>query len=74
LAYYGSNFVAVRVENSFNISKGLIFISKDGKKWSNIESNFPALSAVAYGNNLFIAVGYYGTLINSKDGIKWNKE
>jgi hypothetical protein len=54
------------------LSKGLIFISKDGKKWSHIESNFPPLFAVAYGNNFFIAVGYDRTLINSKDGIKWH--
>ncbi|MFI5296392.1 MAG: WD40/YVTN/BNR-like repeat-containing protein [Thermodesulfovibrionales bacterium] len=37
----------------------------------NYSSNGNALNSVTYGNGLFVAVGYAGTIITSPDGVNW---
>jgi flagellin len=43
-----------------------ILTSADGIVWTNRTSaNVPCLSGIAYGNNRFVAVGRYGTILQS---------
>jgi hypothetical protein len=41
--------------------------------WRNPLPQGNGLSAVAYGNNQFVAVGYLGTILTSPDGIAWTE-
>lgn len=40
-------------------------------KWRNPLPQGNTLRAVTYSNNMYVAVGYYGTVIISKDGFNW---
>ncbi|MCL6458460.1 MAG: leucine-rich repeat domain-containing protein, partial [Gorillibacterium sp.] len=70
-AWNGKRYVAVGGETS----KGMIYSSEDGLTWTErktgIGTNF---TAVAWGNNTFVAQGYEGGIVAiSKDGITWKK-
>jgi hypothetical protein len=43
----------------------------DNWQWRNPLPQGNPLSAICYGNGLFVAVGYYGTVLTSIDGQKW---
>ncbi|WP_058300648.1 leucine-rich repeat domain-containing protein [Gorillibacterium timonense] len=67
----GKRYVAVGGE----YSKGMIYSSEDGITWTErktgIGTNF---TAVAWGNNTFVAQGYEdGVVAVSKDGVTWKK-
>jgi hypothetical protein len=39
--------------------------------WTLRSSGGTSLSGVTYGNGLFVAVGSYGTILTSPDGVSW---
>ena len=43
-----------------------------GTTWTSRNSGTP-LYAVTYGNNTFVAVGAYGTILTSTDGVSWTQ-
>jgi hypothetical protein len=47
--------------------------STDATTWTTRTSNFGSsmIKSVAYGNNLWVAGGYYGQIRTSTDGITW---
>lgn len=50
------------------------FITSDGTSFSQGSISYPAGSAiydVAYGNGVYVAIGTYGTVASSTDGITW---
>jgi hypothetical protein len=54
-----------------------ILSSPDGHRWTPRRDGVPfgtALNAVAWGNGRFVAVGSYGTILWSSDGIVWHDE
>lgn len=68
----------VAVGNPFGITlTSVIYTSPDGINWTLRESNsFKTLNYVAYGNGLYVAVGYYDSstdtgILTSPDGIEW---
>ncbi|WP_172674136.1 hypothetical protein [Syntrophomonas palmitatica] len=44
---------------------GQIFVSPDGENWGNISIEAYWLSSVAFGNNMFVAVGADGHIFTS---------
>lgn len=51
-----------------------IYISSDGISWNEIQVNeIPMLNGIAYYKDRFIAVGEFGTIIRSSDGVRWEK-
>jgi hypothetical protein len=56
-------------------SQGVVLTSPDGITWtSRPPGNTTTLEGVAYGNNLFVAVGLGGTVLSSSDGITWTNQ
>lgn len=61
---FGTNtFVAV--------GNRIIRTSSDGITWTTRSSPFTSLRSIAYGNGMFIAVGYGGSVMTSNDGTNW---
>ncbi|MDQ1353181.1 MAG: hypothetical protein QG657_3487 [Acidobacteriota bacterium] len=53
---------------------GLVKTSPDGINWTKRNPYVAqSLNSVAYGNNMFVAVGHCGRIIISPDGITWTK-
>jgi hypothetical protein len=48
-----------------------IFTSRDGREWREIQAAGNWLGGVAYGNEMFVAVGYHRSL-RSRDGSQWS--
>jgi hypothetical protein len=49
-------------------------VSDNGESWTLVgPQTRDALNAVAYGGNTFVAVGYQGTVLTSKDVVRWTK-
>lgn len=72
IAYSGSNYVIVGVNNSTN--KGTIYKSTDLTSWQNVSVNTSALNSVSFGNGGFVAVGTGGVLMSSQDGTTWSSK
>jgi hypothetical protein len=55
---------------------GKIWCSRDGIIWKNVEPEYSLdyIYEVAFGCNLFIAVGMDGNIIYSSDGYTWEVE
>lgn len=47
-----------------------IYISEDGKAWRRVDKD-SNIYGLTYGNGLYVAVGYGGRVMTSKDGISW---
>mgnify|MGYP000750277389 CR=1 FL=1 len=54
--------------------KATVLWSRDCQKWTAVVLDERELAAVAYGNGIFVAVGFSGLCLTSKDGIHWSKE
>jgi len=66
-----SNIRAIAYGNGKFVT-GDAYSSDNGKTWTAIPYNKSAsASAIAYGNNMFVAVGYSGSTAYSSDGITW---
>ncbi len=48
-----------------------IVASRDGKSWQQVNDQRNWLGDVAYGNGMFVAVGYHRS-VHSRDGITWS--
>jgi len=59
----------------FEIHMKKIYItSPDGITWTARSSGtLKNLNGVAYGNSIYVAVGYSGTILTSPDGITWTE-
>jgi hypothetical protein len=67
---YGDGKFVVVTGNS-----GTVAVSTNATVWQKLKApTDSALSAVAYGNELFVAVGQRGALLTSKDGLLWQRE
>ena len=53
------------------VGNRIIRTSPDGITWTTRSSPFTSLRGVAYGNGMFIAVGYSGSVMTSNDGTNW---
>ncbi len=52
-----------------------ILTSSDGDNWTKVSSGvFNWLSDIIYANNQFVAVGTYGEVITSPDGVTWMED
>jgi hypothetical protein len=72
VAYGEGLFVAVGTSVEGTQYGGLVATSADGVAWTHRDSaTSRALTGVAYGNGVFVAVGYGGALQRSEDGIRW---
>ncbi len=74
IVYSGSEFVAAGMDYNFSISgyEGAIFTSVDGTAWTRRFLGGSALSDVAYGNGIYVAVGDSGTILRSLDAVNWS--
>lgn len=74
LAYGKNTFVAVGCDS---LTKRLIYTSTNGTMWTKRQYGvgFYDLYEIAFGNNIFVAVGGRGgkTLLTSTDGITWTE-
>jgi hypothetical protein len=46
-------------------------ISHDGVNWTSSRITLGHLKAVTYGNGMFVAVGYFGRILTSSNGLNW---
>ena len=74
--YGNGNFVSV----SYDLSADNIAISQDGKSWRTVTAPTSALTHIAYGNGLFVAVSDLNStlptnqqIITSSDGVIWTR-
>lgn len=71
IALGASGFIAIG--SSYNtISRSSAYGSKDGDAWTLLATNMALVGNLAFGADKFVAVGYYGSLFSSVDGVKWN--
>ncbi|WP_217594982.1 choice-of-anchor Q domain-containing protein, partial [Cohnella sp. GbtcB17] len=66
--YNNGLYIAVGYHNA---TSGIIMSSTDGMTWINRLTASSVLISVAYGNNLYAAVGTGGKIYTSADGIGW---
>jgi hypothetical protein len=52
---------------------GSVF-AQQGWVWENPLPQGNGLNAVVYGSDKFVAVGYFGALVTSLDGISWTRQ
>lgn len=52
---------------------GEVFTSPDGITWTRVMKHHHGLTGVAFGNNIFVAVGYGGAVVISTDTITWTE-
>lgn len=70
IAYGNNQFVAVGYRSPG--FEGLIVTSPDANNWTVRDSGTTnRLYGIVCGNNLFVAVGEAGTILNSRDGATW---
>ena len=57
------------------VGENVIVSSDNGIDWEPryTFTNFTSMKGVTYGNGLFVAVGSYGVILTSSDGIHWEK-
>ena len=74
--YGNGNFVTV----SYDLSSDNIAISDDGKNWRTVTAPTSALTHIAYGNGVFVAVSDLNSslpennqIVTSSDGINWER-
>ena len=72
IAYSGNRYVAVGSHTDIDNQKGVVYYSTDGKQWTRVLLDPSGLNAVLWTGKSFIAAGYDGTIMESKDGIKWS--
>jgi len=72
--YHGSQWIVVGQDYDFSLNSwvGVIYTSSDGVTWTQRSRGGPPLSKIAYGANVFIAIGDSGTILSSSDGINWS--
>ena len=74
VAWNGTKFVAVGFNSSTVGSVILDSVNGTGTSWTSRDAT-PAggrsLNAVTFGNSEFVAVGGYGTIVTSLDGVTW---
>jgi hypothetical protein len=73
----GEGFVAVGSDGSGSTPTGLVVSSPDGVTWTqDVDASVPTagLSAVTYGDGLFVAGGPQGSLYTSPDGTVWTPQ
>jgi hypothetical protein len=70
----GSEFRRVAYGNGINVAVGDVInaYSVDGSRWNPLHSESAFLS-LAFGEGFFVAVGPFGNIISSKDGISWKR-
>lgn len=78
IVYGGQAFVAVGSYYNYMMigpDNGMIATSADGISWSINSPKIDGadLRAVAYGSNIYVAVGLNGLLLTSSDGSEWTK-
>lgn len=68
IAYGHGRFVAVSSSGPF-----ALYTSADGRQWSGIDlgPGLPSLSAVTFANGTFVALGLFGEMFHSTDGVRW---
>ena len=72
VAYGNSTFVAVGLEK-WGIM-GAVLTSANGASWIGRSSGFTHnLQSLAFGNNIFVAVGDQSAIFSSPDGVTWTK-
>jgi hypothetical protein len=72
--YHGSQWVAVGQDYDFSLGAwvGVIYTSSDGLNWVRRHKGGATLEKIAYGANVFVAVGGGGTILSSSDGVTWS--
>ncbi len=56
-------------------TSGSILVASDDNEWTEIvDPTWPELNSVAYGNGVFVAVGYDGVILASNDTESWTKQ
>jgi hypothetical protein len=46
--------------------------SKDGVRWEPVDSHtHERLQGIEFGNDTFVAVGWHGKVLTSRDGLSW---
>jgi hypothetical protein len=66
------NGVFVAVGHTYGDSTiGLITTSTDGSTWTEPQTAGESLSAIGFGNSVFVAVGALGRVSVSADGVQW---
>jgi|GEM_PF-3888702 WD40 repeat protein len=51
-----------------------VLSSDDGREWTRSVLPDTLVKGAAYGNGLFVAVGNYGTVVSSPDGVTWKRQ
>jgi hypothetical protein len=67
----GSAFVAVAVDVS--LYNGKILRSTDLVTWTDVHTGVPGMHGVAWNGTRYVAVGIYGTILTSVDGVSWSE-
>ena len=70
VAYGNRAFVAVG--GSPNYFSSVLLSSPDGRTWTAHPDTGYRLMGVAFGNGIFVAVRWYGSVLVSKDGTTWS--
>jgi len=70
-AYWGNIREIVYANNKFFVGHpdGIIAYSSDGTTWTAVAGTFGFIQSIAYGNNMFVAVG--DVIVTSTDGETW---
>jgi WD40 repeat protein len=55
-------------------SETYLLSSDDGREWTKSVLPDTLVNGAAYGNGLFVAVGNYGTVVSSPDGVAWSRQ
>lgn len=72
LTYHGGRFVGVgSVSASGGALQAYTLTSTDGLQWQAATPSANGLRAVAFGAGQFVAVGDFGTIVTSPDGLAW---
>jgi len=74
VAYGNGLFMALATWNTGWDYVPELMLSRDGANWTQSEFQFPEFSGVrliAFGNNVFVAVGNYGDIFVSTNGKRW---
>lgn len=72
VTYSGNRYLAVGCYGDFDNQKGVVYYSIDGKIWTRKVLDCSGLNTVVWTGKSFIAAGNDGTIMESKDGIKWS--
>lgn len=70
ITYANNRFVAFGDLSSSENTGGMVYLSDDGKIWSEIETDFE-FRAITYGDGKYVAAGTNGTIALSHDGSSW---